>query len=325
MMEPFFFIPLMKKALWGGNALAPMKGLPPADGIGESWEVSAVEGDETPVAEGPHKGLSLTELIRQYGADLLGEKNFRRFGHYFPLLVKFIDSSRDLSIQVHPSDELAQRGGSPYGKTEMWYIVDTQPSAHLMAGFSEEMDREKCRKVIEEGRLEKMLTDHATQPGDSFFIPAGLIHSIGAGNMLIEIQQSSDCTYRVYDFNRRDADGNLRELHLPQALEALDYRADFDSRIRYERHPGQPVVLARCPYFTTRLCECAGPMRADRSGTDSFSILVAFRGQADLTDADGHRFRLSAGQSVLIPACTRWVDVVPADASGFGFLEVYIE
>lgn len=324
-MEPLFFTPLLKTAIWGGSKLTRMKGMPPAEGIGESWEVSAVEGSETLVDSGSHKGESLAGLIRRYGAKLMGEKNFRRYGCDFPLLVKFIDSVRDLSIQVHPSDELAQRNGLPYGKTEMWYIVDAQPSARLVAGFNSDMNRDKCQQAVEEGTLEEKLRSHATKPGDCFFIPAGLIHSIGAGNMLVEIQQSSDCTYRVYDFNRRDANGNLRQLHLPQALEALDYSAGFDSRVRYERKPGQPVTMVRCHYFTTRLYECAGKIRADRNGADSFSILVAFRGKADMVDAGGNRFRLNAGQSVLVPACTRWVDVLPAQDCDFGFLEVYIE
>lgn len=323
-MEPFFFQPLMKPAIWGGHRLAPLKNLPPADGVGESWEISAVPGSETVAAGNSHAGKTLTELIREHGAELMGRENYRRYGDYFPLLVKFIDSEQDLSIQVHPSDELAQRGGNPYGKTEMWYIVEAQPGAGLVSGFTEDLDAERCRRKIADGTLQEVLVRKSTAAGDGFFIPAGHIHSIGAGNLLVEIQQSSDCTYRVYDFNRRDADGNLRELHLEQALEALDFSSGYDSRLSYEHKPGTPVVLARCPYFTTRLCECDSPMRVDRNGADSFSILVAFRGTADMRDAAGNKFGLKAGQSVLVPACTPWVEARPTGEGGFAFLEVYI-
>jgi len=324
-MEPFFFQSLMKSALWGGSKLAPLKNLPPAEGIGESWEISAVPGNETVAIGNAHAGKTLTELIREHGAELMGRENYRRYGDYFPLLVKFIDSAKDLSIQVHPSDALAQRGGNPYGKTEMWYIVEAQPGAGLVSGFSEDLDAERCRQKIADGTLQEVLVRKPTAAGDGFFIPAGHIHSIGAGNLLVEIQQSSDCTYRVYDFNRRDANGNLRELHLEQALEALDFSSGYDSRLSYERKPNTPVVLAQCPYFTTRLCECTAPMRVDRNGADSFSILVAFRGTAEMHDAAGYTFTLKAGQSVLVPACTPWVEACPADGSDFAFLEVYVE
>lgn len=323
-IEPLFFQPLLKPTIWGGDRLAGFKHFPPTRGIGESWEISALSGNETHVAAGHEEGRTLPELIETYGAALMGAEVMRRYGSRFPLLVKFIDSAQDLSIQVHPSDAMAHRVGFPNGKTEMWYVLESEPEASLVAGFRQTTTVEACRHSIENGTLMQTLARHTTHAGDCFFIPAGRIHSIGAGNLLVEIQQSMDVTYRVYDFGRVDREGHERPLHIEQALEALDYEAQSDYRTHYALRDGSPADLVRCPYFTVRRWSTTQTVRADREGADSFSILVATEGSALLRDAEGSEFGLMAGQTVLIPAATKHVDIVPDAASTFGFLEVYI-
>ncbi|MBR1713204.1 MAG: class I mannose-6-phosphate isomerase [Alloprevotella sp.] len=322
-MQPLFFQPLLKQTIWGGSEVTDLKRTHPApERIGESWEISGVPGDETPVSDGPDAGLTLPQLIGKYGADLVGAENFRRYGTTFPLLIKFISAAQDLSIQVHPDDAMAQRMGHPYGKTEMWYIVRTTPGASLISGFSHPSSAEEYVSSLESGTLMGHLQRHATQPGQCFFIPAGRIHSIGAGNFLVEIQQSSNDTFRVYDFDRRDAQGNPRELHVEQAKEALNYADTEAAPVCYEPRRNEAVELVRCPQFTTRLIEADRPLAADYSATDSFVILICFGGAAHLTDDGGNAFRLEAGQSVLLPAVTRSVDIRPE--GDFRTLETFV-
>ena len=322
-MQPLFFQPLLKQTIWGGSEVTDLKRTQPApERIGESWEISGVPGDETPVSDGPDAGLTLPQLIGKYGADLVGAENFRRYGTTFPLLIKFISAAQDLSIQVHPDDAMAQRMGHPYGKTEMWYIVRATPGASLISGFSHPSSAEEYVSSLESGTLTDHLQRHATRPGQCFFIPAGRIHSIGTGNFLVEIQQSSNDTFRVYDFDRRDVQGNPRELHVEQAKEALNYADTEAAPVSYEPRRNEAVELVRCPQFTTRLIEADQPLRADYSATDSFVILICFEGAAHLTDDAGNAFRLEAGRSVLLPATTRSVDIRPE--GDFRALETFV-
>ncbi len=301
-MQALKFSPILKTTIWGGEEVTRLKGLAAAPRkVGESWEVSGVPGNETPVSEGPLKGKTLPELIRTYGAELVGEENLRRYGETFPLLVKFISAAQDLSIQVHPDDAMAQRMGHPYGKTEMWYIVSAAAGASLCSGFNADFSAEGYTRSLENGTLTQHLSRHATHAGDVFFIPAGRIHSIGAGNLLVEIQQSSNDTFRVYDFDRRDANGNKRELHVAQAREALDYKACADYRTHYTPCRNAAVTVVDCPQFTTRLYDMDAPIPADYTGLDSFVILVAFEGAAEV-DYDGGTATLRAGESLLLPA-----------------------
>ncbi len=321
-MEALKFRPLLKTTIWGGEEVTRLKGLTDAPAhVGESWELSGVPGNETPVSEGPLKGKTLPELIRTYGAALVGKENLQRYGETFPLLIKFISAADDLSIQVHPDDAMAQRMGHPYGKTEMWYIVGAKEGASLCSGFNADFSADGYTQSLSDGTLTSHLSRHATHPGDVFFIPAGRIHSIGAGNFLVEIQQSSNDTFRVYDFDRRDAAGNTRELHVAEAREALDYKAYPDYRTHYtpQRNAATPVV--DCPQFTTRLYDMDAPTEADYTQTDSFVILICFEGAAEIA-YDGGTTSLRAGESLLLPADNAHALFRPA-AGGCKMIETF--
>lgn len=311
-MQPLKFRYLLKPTIWGGYGIAGLKNLPGSRPIGESWEISGLPGNETPVLEGKHEGETLPTLIGQYGARLVGERCLREHGTDFPLLVKFISAGSDLSIQVHPDDAMARRIGRSCGKTEMWYIVDSQPEASIISGFNRSFSAEAVTAALENGDLIRHLNRTPTRRGDCFFIPAGRIHSISAGNLLIEIQQSSNDTFRIYDFDRTDKDGNKRELHVEQAREALDYTACADCRTAYETTTGHAVPLVSCPQFTTRLIRLTDRWTADYAAIDSFVIYIAYEGEARITDSQGCQLTLRAGESVLFPAENERLHIEPA-------------
>ncbi len=324
-MKALKFTPLLKSTIWAGRDVAQIKQCADSNAlIGESWEISGVPGDETLVCEGEHKGLSLAQLIEQHGAEIVGAENLRRYGTSFPLLIKFISADQDLSIQVHPDDAMAQRMGHPYGKTEMWYIAKTHPGATLCTGFNAEFSAEGYTQSLADGTLTSHLNRCETQPGDCFFIPAGRIHSICAGNFLVEIQQSSNDTFRVYDFDRTDSNGNKRELHVEQAREALDYAACPDFRTQYAARENEAVMLVDCPQFTTRLFQLTQPVAEQHEGIDSFAILIAYEGEAEIIDGEGNATTLRAGESVLYPACNLWTEIRPKGDAKFCCLETYV-
>ena len=321
-MEAFKFDALLKTTIWGGEEVTRLKGIKdsPAQ-VGESWDISGVPGNETPVNSGNHKGVTLSELIRIYGTDLVGKKNLAHYGDTFPLLIKFISARDDLSIQVHPDDAMARRMGHPYGKTEMWYIVSTEPNACLCSGFNADFSAEGYTKSLADGTLMSHLSRHETSPGDCFFIPAGRIHSIGAGNFLVEIQQSSNDTFRVYDFDRKDAKGNKRELHVAQAREALDYKAYPEYKTRYTPQVDACVELVDCEQFTTRLYQLTKPLTTDYAEIDSFVIYICYKGSATLIH-DGGKTHLKAGESILFGAVNKKVEIIPEDGC-FEMLETF--
>ena len=320
-MKAFQFKPLLKTTLWGGEELTALKQMADApEQVGESWEISGLPGDETPVVAGEFRGMTLRQLAERFGAELLGEHNVRRYGTHFPLLVKFISTAQNLSIQVHPDDEMAQRMGHLFGKNEMWYIVKARPQAFLYLGFNQGLTPQRFSEALMQGTLLSYLRKIDTKPGDSFFIPAGCIHSIGAGNLLIEIQQSSNDTFRVFDFDRKDAAGNKRELHVEQACEALSFDPEPEGdMLTYEVADNCPTPLVRCQQFCTNLYQLTEPLRVDYGKLDSFAVFVAFEGDALLRYDEGE-LRLQAGQSALFPASTTFVDILPGEA-GFKALE----
>lgn len=219
-MQPLKFEPLLKQTLWGGDKIIPFKRInSDMPSVGENWEISGVKGSESIVSEGPHKGKSIHHVIDELKGELMGEDNYKRFGSEFPLLIKFIDARQDLSIQVHPNDEIAERQGKKRGKTEMWYVMKSDPNAKLRSGLKEEITPEEYKTMVENDTITDVIAEFPVQEGDCFFIPSGRIHSIGAGCFLAEIQQTSDVTYRIYDFKRKDKDGNYRELHTDEAAE----------------------------------------------------------------------------------------------------------
>ena len=317
------FEPILKQTLWGGDKIIPFKHLPPPStslsNIGESWEISGVTGSESVAVTEPFAGKSLNALVAEMKGDLLGEENYRRFGTEFPLLVKFIDARKDLSIQVHPNDELAHSKGLPNGKTEMWYLMESEPGARLLSGLKKEITPGQYAQMVADDTICEAIAAYEVQEGDVFFLPGGRIHSIGAGCFLAEIQQTSDVTYRIYDYKRRDKDGHLRQLHTREAAEAIDYTVHDNHKTDYTPRRNEPVELVRCPHFAVALYDLDEPMTLDYSELDSFVILVGVKGGGTLT-ADGQTTTLQAGETVLIPATTKEIKV----EGTVRFLEAYV-
>ena len=322
-MYPLKFEPFLRPMIWGGEKIAAYKGVETSvRSIGESWELSGVAGHESIVAEGPCKGVSLPELIDRYGAELVGKSNYERFGNEFPLLVKFIDAREDLSIQVHPDDRLAWERHRMHGKTEMWYVVSETGGASLRIGFDRRVDAETYAAAVADHTICDLLRDHPIAAGDVFFLPAGRVHSIGAGAFIAEIQQTSNITYRIYDYDRKDANGNGRELHTELAKDAIDYTMLPDYRTHYKAHTNATVELADCKYFTTNLLDIDTIMVRDFSELDSFVVYICMGGKASIRDNKGNEIFVHQGQTVLIPADTQVVTISPSpDAK---FMETYI-
>ena len=306
------FKPILKKIIWGGSDICPFKGITPMqEGIGESWELSHVEGNYSVVDNGALEGKTLDELIRTYGKQLLGEKVVEQFGSIFPLLIKFIDARDNLSIQVHPDDELAKKRHNSFGKTEMWYVINAAKGAGLYSGFSKQINADEYVKRVEDNTIMDVLQRYEVNPGDVFFLPAGRVHSIGAGSFIAEIQQTSNITYRIYDFNRRDANGNTRELHTELAKGAIDYTVLPDYRTHYEPAQDTRVELVSCPYFTTSLYDLTRPETLDLASLDSFVVAICIEGCGTLTDDSGAAVPVHQGETVLIPASARSLAFTP--------------
>lgn len=323
MLYPFTFKPILKKVIWGGSDICPFKGITPVEnGVGESWELSHVEGNYSIVDNGELAGKSLDELIRSYGKELLGEKVIERFGETFPLLIKFIDARDNLSIQVHPDDELAKKRHNSFGKTEMWYVIKAAKDAGLYSGFSQQIDADEYVKRVENNTIMDVLQRYDVNEGDVFFLPAGRVHAIGAGCFIAEIQQTSNITYRIYDYNRKDANGNGRELHTELAKDAIDYTLYPDYRTHYKAHTNATVELANCNYFTTNLLDLDTIMVRDFSDLDSFVVYICMAGRATIRDNKGNEISIHQGQTVLVPANTDVVTISPAP--GAKFMETYI-
>lgn len=322
-MYPYLFQPILKEIIWGGTDIRPFKGMTTTqEKIGESWELSHVDGDFSVVTYGADKGKTIDELIREYGESLLGTGVMKRFGTRFPLLIKFIDARDDLSIQVHPDDVLAEKRHHSFGKTEMWYVIKATPDAALYCGFSQPIDADEYVRRVEDNSIMEVLKRYDVTAGDVFFLPAGRVHAIGAGCFIAEIQQTSNITYRIYDYNRKGADGKGRELHTELAKDAIDYTFQSDYRTHYTPQPGAAVELVQCPYFTTRLLETETPMMRDYATLDSFVVYICMAGSVELRDDNGNELTVSQGQTVLFPATTQSVTLKPAPQTKL--LETYI-
>ncbi len=303
------FEPLLKQTLWGGDKIIPFKHLNDTlENVGESWEISGVKDNETIVSEGEYKGKSLNQLVRELKGKLVGQENYERFGNEFPLLIKFIDARQDLSIQVHPTDEIAHRQGKTRGKTEMWYALESAPGAQLYNGLKQQITPEQYKQMVENDTITDALARYEVNEGDVFFIPAGRIHAIGAGCFVAEIQQTSDVTYRIYDFKRKDKNGNYRELHTELAAESIDYTVLPNYRTEYDLVKNEGVQIAECPYFTTAVYDLNEPMTLDYSELDSFVILIAVKGEGTIT-ANGEEMKLAKGDTILLPATTAEVKI----------------
>ena len=289
--------------LWGGEQIPALKHIiTDSHNVGESWEISSVEGSESVVADGDDAGLSISEIINKYGSKLMGKANYAKYGNRFPLLIKFIDAKQDLSVQVHPNDELAKLRHNCNGKTEMWYILSTTPGAKIYSGLTQKITPKEYEVRVAENTIMDVVATHLSKPGEIYLLPSGRIHSIGAGNLLLEIQQTSNITYRIYDFDRRDVNGKKRELHTDLAKDAIDYTVQKS----YITMPPEPVDgianLEKCDYFDVKSVAVSGCKMLDLSKIDSFLILIGIDGNAVVTDNFGNKVEMCEGTTVLFPA-----------------------
>ena len=307
-MKPLRFKPLLKQTLWGGNKIIPFKHLHDnLENVGESWEISGVPGNETIVSEGEYAGQPLSAVVADMKEKLVGVANYQRFGNEFPLLIKFIDAARPLSIQVHPTDEIARKQGKERGKTEMWYVMDSDPDASMLVGLKEKITPEEYKEMVANDTIVDAIDHYDVKEGDCFFLPAGRIHSIGKGCFLCEIQQTSDVTYRIYDFKRKDKNGNYRQLHTQEAAESINYTVLPNYRTEYVPEENKGVMLVQCPYFHTLLYDLSSPMTIDISALDSFIITIVTKGSGKLTDNEGNVIDVQAGDSLIFPATTKQI------------------
>ncbi len=320
-LYPLRFTPIFKERLWGGNKLREiLKKEVIGPRIGESWEISTVNNNVSEVANGVLVGRSLTSLIQEFGPRLVGGKVHKQFRDDFPLLIKFIDAEKDLSIQLHPNDELAKKRHNSFGKTEMWHIMQAEKGARLIMGFSREVTKEEYQQHLNDKRLTELLHYEEVVSGDTFFIETGTIHAIGAGILLAEIQQTSDITYRVYDFDRKDKDGKPRELHTELALDAIDLKGRQDHKVHYHKDVNSTNAMVQCPYFTTDYISVKGEVILDHTVKDSFFIYLCVSGSAAL-QVHGERYGISKGETLLVPAELKKMVLQATDAK---LLQVYI-
>ena len=305
-MQPLKFKPIVKTLVWGT----------------ESWELSGVMNNESVVTEGPFAGKTIAELTKEYKGKLIGEHVYENTGDEFPMLVKYIDAKQDLSIQVHPNDELAAvRHNGSKGKTEMWYVVGADEGAHLLVGLKDKITPEEYEKKVADGTITDVLCRYEVKPGDVFFLPAGRIHAICGGCFIAEIQQTSDITYRIFDYNRPGLDGKPRQLHTEWAKDAIDYTVYKDYRTDYTPAQDEEMEVVNCPYFTTSIYDLTLPYAKDLSGIDSFMVVMCLEGSGTL-EVDGEEMNIGQGETVLIPADADDICFIPED--GMKVLTSYI-
>lgn len=302
---PLRFTPYLKSVVWGGDGINRYKGLPPADrNIGESWEISVVPGCESLVAGGLYDGMSLAELVNRFGAELVGENCIGKYGNKFPLLIKILDAHDNLSMQVHPDDDLAMKRHGISGKDEMWYVVAAEKEARIYCGLNRRITPEEYDELVARDEFYTVVQSYESHPGDIFYIPSGRVHAAGKGNLLIEIQESSDITYRIYDYNRMDADGNKRQLHTELAKDAIDYEylEDYRSPVPSPEQKDMSIVKSR-HFHTRRLIvdsndsEPLTPML----DPDSFAVLICVDGDARIKFG-ASEWAVSRGETLLVPA-----------------------
>ena len=329
LVYPLLFKPNLHTIVWGGNRLQSYKGLPQTDvPIGESWEVSAVESSPCIVANGSMAGRSLISVVEEWGSELLGDAVYKQYSGKLPLLVKFIDARNDLSIQVHPDDALAAERHGSFGKTEMWYIIDAEPGAALYAGFKEHVSKDEYRRRVADGTICDVLAKHEVHPGDVFYIPAGRVHAICGGILLAEVQQSSDITYRIYDYNRLGLDGKPRQLHTDLAVDAIDFRVAADYRTHYGNTLETAAQVIDTPFFDVRVMDITDQFHRNLVKYDSFVISMCIKGACRLTmneyNGEEKEIILEEGHSCLIPAAIADYNIMPLK-KGTRILETHID
>ncbi|OAZ05369.1 type I phosphomannose isomerase catalytic subunit [Flavobacterium succinicans] len=317
-LYPLQFDPILKERIWGGEKLKSLLNKPIVSSItGESWELSTVEGDCSVIANGDLKGTTLMQIIEEQPLDVLGTRVFHKFGKQFPLLFKFLDAREDLSIQVHPNDALAKKRHNSFGKTEMWYVMQADPKSRLIVGFKEDSNPTEYLQKLESKEILTILDTKEVQKGDVFFLETGTVHAIGAGLVIAEIQQTSDITYRLYDFDRKDAQGNTRELHVDLALEAINYKK-VNTQKEYSKTSNHSNGVVVCPYFTTNFIPLDGKMEVTKD-KESFTVYMVVEGSCMLK-IDDEEYDYKTGDTVLIPAALQ-LFTLSGKAS---ILEIYI-
>ena len=313
----YTFKPVLKQTIWGGESIAPFKGIQTdLHTIGESWEISALPGSESVVADGADAGKTITQLVEEQQEKLVGKKVWKQFGTTFPLLIKFIDARRDLSIQVHPNDEVAMKRHQSRGKSEMWYVVKADEGSKLRVGFKQSITKAEYEERVKNQTILDVLSESEAKAGDVYFLPAGRIHSLGEGTFVAEIQETSDITYRIYDFGRVDAQGNPRQLHVNEARDVIDYKVQEDYRTHYDTTPDKRENLTFCDYFTTNLLHLTKPFRTNYENLDSFVVLMCLEGRAMLRTEEDDKtkyLQIRQGMTVLLPATTKLLNVVPEE------------
>lgn len=320
---PIRFEPILKEKIWGGNKLKEvLHKNSEKENLGESWEISGVPGNISVVANGPLKGKTLNSLLEEYKERLLGERNYKKFGAEFPLLIKFIDAETELSVQLHPQDDIAKKRHNSFGKTEMWYIVQADEGAEVSIGFKKSISEAEYLEHLNSGKIPDLLNFEKVKKGDSFFINTGKVHAIGGGVLLAEIQQTSDITYRIYDWNRVDPEGNSRELHTDLALAAIDFDRRDDFIRQYSRVENYSENIVTCEYFTTNFLPVKGNIIKDYSALDSFVIYMCVSGEAEI-NVSGNSENIIKGQTLLVPAENYQVQITSSE--GAELLEVYVE
>jgi len=322
-LYPLKFKPVYKDKIWGGQKINTVlkRDFSPLHNCGEVWVLSGVEGNQTEIEEGFLEGNELNELVEVYMGELVGDKVFEQYGNEFPILIKFIDANDWLSIQVHPDDELAMERHGTQGKTEMWYILDAEEKSELISGFSKKVGKEEYVQHLENKTLKNIMNFTPVEKGDVFYIPAGRVHALGPGILLAEIQQTSDTTYRIYDWDRIDKMGMVRDLHTDLALDALDFNVYDHYKTKYKEKPNQTAKMVESPFFTSNIIQLKQGLKKDYSELDSFVILIASEGSFNLT-YDQNTYLVKYGEVILIPACIDKVELHPqADCK---ILEVYI-
>jgi len=326
LLYPLLFEPNLHTVVWGGHQLRPYKGLEPSDEpIGESWEVSAVPSSTSVISNGVFQGRDLVSVINEYPEEILGKAVNEKYQGKLPLLVKFIDAEKDLSIQVHPNDEMAQREHGKMGKSEMWYVIKADKDSHLYAGFKQEITPEEYQRRIADGTIVDVLADHSVKAGDVFYLPAGRVHAICGGIMLAEVQQSSDVTYRIYDYNRPGMDGKPRQLHTELAAKALNYHVEKNYRTEYSEDINRAIQIVDTPYFDVRVMEISKPFHRDLRKYDSFIISMCIEGDCEIrVRSTGDVMKLRQGSSALIPAKIADYDVTPLRGTSL-ILDAFID
>ena len=322
-LYPLKFKTIFKDKIWGGEKIKTYLGkdFSPLPNCGETWEISGVDGNVSIVDNGPLQGTSLTELLEKYKGELVGNHIFKQFGNEFPLLIKFIDANEDLSIQVHPNDDLAKKRHNSFGKTEMWYVLQADEGATLISGFNQLLDEKIYLEKFNSGYLTDILNKEEVAKGDVFFLPAGRVHTIGKGLLIAEIQQTSDITYRIYDFDRVDDQGNKRELHVEEALAAIDYTYHKEYKTKYSLKKNDPETVVSCPYFTTNILDFNKNTSRNYEVLDSCVIHICVEGSYTII-YNNERYDVNLGDCIMLPHAINHIDI--ETHAGFKILETHV-